>query len=202
MTLKEKILHELSLTPGRTDAELKKRFGVRHQAVNQTCRQLEQQGKLKRDNTQGIIKNYLVDNLPVMQEHKNINQFSAKVTNGLHEDPIKEILNAWLKENGWDTEIAWGKKPGADIIAIKNNHKWIIEVKGCGSSNPMRVNYFLAILGEILQRMNDPSTKYSIALPNMKQYLNLWNRLPTLAKEKTQISAIFISENGDLFFKD
>lgn len=91
-----------------------------------------------------------------------------------------------------------GKVHGIDIDACKGSDRWIIEVKGCGSRNAMRVNYFLAILGETLQRMSDPNAKYSIALPNMKQYRNLWERLPQLAKERTGISVLFVSENSQI----
>jgi hypothetical protein len=62
----------------------------------------------------------------------------------------------------------------------------------------MRVNYFLAILGETLQRMNDPETDYSIALPDLKQFRNLWERLPALAKQRTGISILFVDRNGNI----
>lgn len=62
----------------------------------------------------------------------------------------------------------------------------------------MRVNYFLAKLGETLQRMSDPNAKYSIALPDMPQYRNLWNRLPRLAKERTGISVLFVNEKKEI----
>ena len=76
----------------------------------------------------------------------------------------------------------------------------IIEVKGSGSLNPMRVNYFLCILGELLQRMDDPTARYSIALPDLKQFRNLWLRLPDLAKQRSTIDAIFVSEDGMIDF--
>ena len=60
----------------------------------------------------------------------------------------------------------------------------------------MRVNYFLAILGETLQRMSNEDSAYSIALPDMPQYRRLWDRLPTLAKRRTDISIILVSHNG------
>jgi hypothetical protein len=66
------------------------------------------------------------------------------------------------------------------VEALKNTDRWIIEVKGCGSRNPMRHNFFLMVLGELLQRMDDPKAKYSIAFPNMKQYRGLWDRLPRI----------------------
>ncbi len=60
----------------------------------------------------------------------------------------------------------------------------------------MRVNYFIGILGETLQRMSDPDARYSIALPDLQQFRRLWDRLPELAKRRTQITAIFVSESG------
>lgn len=114
----------------------------------------------------------------------------------LTEDNVKKLLEQWLTKNGWSTKIAMGHQHGSDIVASRSSGKWIIEVKGCGSLNPMRVNYFLAVLGEILQRMNDPDAKYSIAFPDMPQYRNLWGRLPALAKTRTMISALFVSASG------
>ena len=66
----------------------------------------------------------------------------------------------------------------------------------------MRVNYFLHILGEILQRMNDPNAKYSIAFPDIMQFHNLWNRLPSLAKKRIGISAIFVNQMGEITIKE
>jgi hypothetical protein len=62
----------------------------------------------------------------------------------------------------------------------------------------MRVNYFLAILGELLQRMDDEATKYSIALPDLPQFRGLWDGLPTLAKTRTGITALFVSQDGSV----
>jgi hypothetical protein len=62
----------------------------------------------------------------------------------------------------------------------------------------MRVNYFLSIIGELLQRMDDPVARYSIALPNIEQFRNLCARLPELAKQRTTIDAIFVSEDGKI----
>lgn len=83
-------------------------------------------------------------------------------------------------------------------MAVQESQRWIIEVKGEGSLQPMRVNYFLSILGEVLQRMDDPNAKYSIALPDIQQFRNLWRRLPTLAKTRTDITALFVDAQGNV----
>ncbi len=67
-----------------------------------------------------------------------------------------------------------------------------------GSRQPMRVNYFLAILGETLERMDDPGACYSISLPDLAQFRGLWERLPELAKERTKVTALFVRADGQV----
>ena len=112
------------------------------------------------------------------------------------EDDVKRSLQSWLEASGWAVSIAWGRDRGIDVEGTRDGKRWIIEAKGCGSLNAMRVNYFLSILGELLQRMNDPDAHYSVALPDMKQFRGLWQRLPELAKSRTQISALFVGPSG------
>lgn len=115
------------------------------------------------------------------------------------EDHLKQILKDYLHADGWETQIAWGRTTGIDINAIRGIERWILEVKGLGSLSAMNVNYFLGVLAETLQRMDDPNAKYSIALPDVKQFRNLWNRLPLLAKKRTGITAIFIDGQGKVY---
>ena len=119
----------------------------------------------------------------------------------LQEEKIKHILANYLVNNGWDIKVAWGHQQGIDIDAERNGERWIIEVKGPGSRQPMRVNYFISILGETLQRMNDSNARYSIALPDIQQYRRLWNKFPQLAKERTTIDLILVDENGNISFE-
>lgn len=112
------------------------------------------------------------------------------------EDAVKKHLKLWLEQQGWSVKVAWGKTRGVDIEATKSGSRWLIEVKGIGSLQPMRVNYFIGMLGETLQRMDDPKAAYSIALPDHPQYRGLWNRLPELAKKRTQITMLFVAPNG------
>ena len=201
MTLKEKILLALAETPGLTDTDLERKLGARHQSVNQACRQLALQGKVSRDGRRGTIKNFLAVDAVIPPETARAAPCGKTDTNGLQEDPIKEILDQWLRGEGWETQVAWGRQRGPDIVAKRGSDSWIIEVKGCGSLSAMRVNYFLAVLGETLQRMECPDARYSIALPDMRQFRNLWSRLPKLAKERARIDAIFVSGNGQVIFE-
>ena len=113
-------------------------------------------------------------------------------------DSAVAALRCKLGSAGWRVETAWGHAPGVDIDARRGKERWLIEIKGPGSRQPMRVNYFLSILGETLQRMDDPAARYSIALPDMAQYRGLWERLPALAKERTAIDILFVDADGNI----
>ena len=212
-TLAEKILQQLSATPGMSDRELTNvLFGksTHPSQVNQETRLLQGRKQLLREpRLDGILGNFLVPAEPSQAVHatevivgkieSDIVATETKTPDSFHsEDEIKKVLNEWLIADGWQTKVAWGRTRGIDIDAAKNDERWVIEVKGQGSLNPMRVNYFLSILGETLQRMSDPNAKYSIALPDLKQFRGLWNRLPQLAKQRTQISILFVSKSGEI----
>ncbi len=210
-TLKEKILQELE-NGSQTDRELTDKlcgYGEPPQSVNQTCRELRDRGYIKRSErpirNSLAEKEYFHSDKTVVDRTKRVSvskDSTADKNSTICEESLKKCLNDWLIANGWETTVAWGKQHGIDIDAKRNNEHWIIEVKGNGSRNAMRVNYFLGILGELLQHMHDPHTRYSIALPDLKQYRNIWARLPALAKQRTTIDAIFVSETGILNFTE
>jgi hypothetical protein len=115
---------------------------------------------------------------------------------GPSEDDVKRGVEAWLVASGWQVQVKWGRDKGIDIEATKDGARWIIEAKGCGSRDQMRGNYFVSLLGELLQRMNDPDARYAVALPDMKQFRGLWARLPDLAKARARISVLFVDAAG------
>ncbi|EPR29725.1 MULTISPECIES: hypothetical protein [Geobacillus] len=202
-TLKERIIQLLQEHSGLTDREITNRIlGEKkpQQPVNQACRSLEAQGVLKRVKRQdGLIGNYLATDQHVVDYFQNKGKKDLEEDKkAFSEDNIKQVLISYLHADGWNTRVAWGKNRGIDIDATRETDRWIIEVKGMGSYQQMNVNYFLTILGEILQRMEDPYAKYSIALPDIQQFRNLWDRLPLLAKVRTGITALFVDENGEV----
>lgn len=208
LTRKERIVFFTIRHPGKTDREIADALdGVssKQQPTNQACRELESIGKLRRSlRRDGLIGNYPVSELyvsPVRPVANTKTEVSTNTTTSgsLQEDEVKAYLEKWLKAGGWRTQVAWGKERGIDIEAVgRDGQRWLIEVKGCGSRQPMRVNYFVAVLGESLQRMDDPNARYSIAFPDMPQYHGLWERLPQLAKSRTGITALFVGSNGQI----
>jgi hypothetical protein len=195
-TLKERIAGLIKTSPGLTDREVTDRLlgaSVGQQAVNQAARALEGAGSVvRRPRPDGRIGNY-PDNPnsePGLNERVAA-QESTILWDGPSEDDVKRDVERWLRADGWHVDVKWGRDRGIDIDATKEGARWIIEAKGCGSRDQMRVNYFVSLLGELLQRMSDSKARYSIALPDMRQYRSLWQRLPRLAKSRTGVTQLF-----------
>ncbi|MFK4439689.1 MarR family transcriptional regulator [Paenibacillus sp. RC21] len=194
----QRILELLTEIDGQTDRQLTdKIYGkeTHPSSINAECNHLAQIEKITRKKVAGVYRNFLKESL--VQNSEKI-EIPKTVYQPLSEDYLKAILHDLLVHQGWDVNVAWGKTKGIDIDAHRGNERWIIEVKGSGSLQPMRVNYFIGVLGELLQRMDDPNARYSIALPDMKQYRGLWERLPKLAKNRTSISILFVKEDGTI----
>ena len=200
-SLTDQILQLISKSPGMTDREITSQLrgaSAPQQPVNQTARGLESKGVVVRQRrADGLIGNYK-GNAERHEAPTGRSQQKNHELEALSEDEIKEMLNQWLQHAGWSTQVAWGSVQGIDIDANRGSERWIIEVKGPGSRSPMRVNYFLGILGETLQRMDDPNASYSIALPDLKQYRGLWHRLPDLAKSRTTLSLLLVALDGSI----
>lgn len=198
-TLKQRIIELLQTTPGLTDREITDLLfdkSTGQQPVNQAARALSESSLIFRQKrTDGKIGNYLNGaSRPEVPQPVIIQNDSTL----LSEDAVKLKLQKWLESSGWQVKVIWGREHGIDVEAWKDEIHWIIEVKGSGSLNAMRVNYFLAMLGELLQRMNEPDARYSIALPDMQQFRRLWQKLPPLAKSRTTITALFVDASGQV----
>jgi hypothetical protein len=200
-SLPQRILLLVSQTPGLSDRQIANHLqGVSapQQPVNIAARGLAKKGRLiRRRREDGLIGNYLIG---AVEEPMRKGPKISPTASGedLSEDRLKHHLREWLRSTGWEAEVAWGHERGIDIKAVRDERRWVVEVKGIGSRPEMRVNYFIGILGETLQRMNDPASKYSIALPDVQQFRRLWDRLPRLAKQRTQITALFVNGNGQV----
>ena len=199
MSLKNRILETIAEDPGLTDRLLADRILGQEspqQSINQAARALEKAGRLvRRDRPDSLIGNYPVQNAVLQEQRPRV---VANTADGLSEDEVKGFIQSWLERDGWNVKVRWGREHGIDVEARSGKRRWIIEAKGCGSLPTMRVNYFISMLGETLQRMSDADAQYSIALPDMLQFRILWSRLPRLAKDRTTISLILVGRRGNI----
>jgi len=201
-TLAERIVRLLENNPGLTDREITdslRSHSEPQQPINQKCHDLEDRGALvRRKRSDGLIGNYLASQAGDYVAGRRDESDHKSTNDNLSEDDVKRFLEKWLVREGWQVQVAWGHSQGVDIEARQGTKRWVIEVKGGGSLQPMRVNYFLGVLGELLQHMDNPDASYSIAFPDMQQFRRLWERLPALAKNRTGISALFVDKNGNV----
>ncbi|HEX7475009.1 MAG TPA: hypothetical protein VF318_03505 [Dehalococcoidales bacterium] len=192
------IIRYLEQNPGLSDKELAeavKGRGKPSQYINEQCRGMAARKILLREKRpDGLIGNWLQKD-HYLSPGAGVDRFDSN-SDEISEKKMKQALEAYLNERKWDTEIAWGSGHGVDIEATQGSSRWIIEVKGAGAYSPLRANYFVTVLGELLQRMDDPDCKYSIALPEIEQFRRLWERLPSLAKTRIGITALFVDVQG------
>jgi hypothetical protein len=197
MTLADRIVEVLQTVPaGLDDDELANRLGVVRQAVNQACRKLAAGDRLRRGvGTSGKIINTLdrtwrpVERLPAMPAEGSL----------LIEDEIKGAVRHHLASDGYDVRVAWGRQRGIDIEATRSEppDRLVIEANGEATLQPQQLNYFLGALGELLQRMNDPSARYGLALPDNRQYRGLVQRLPALVWTRLNLFVFFVRRRPD-----
>lgn len=201
-TLAERIVRLLEHNPGLIDREITDSLNghsALQQPINQKCHDLENRGVLvRRKRSDGLIGNYLASQASDFVAGHRDETDHKSTSDILSEDDVKRYLEKWLVGEGWQVQVAWGRSQGIDIEAHQGTKHWVIEVKSGGSLQPMRVNYFLGALGELLQRMDNPEASYSIAFPDMQQFRRLWERLPALAKNRMGISALFVDKNGNV----
>ena len=114
------------------------------------------------------------------------------------EDLVIQRLKSSLEKGGWRCVVKLGHEHGIDIEATIDSQRWVIEVKGYTTRYEQNRSYFLYVLGDLLMKMQDPDSKYSVGLPDVPQYRSTWHRLPSTAKERSQITCLFVSETGDI----
>lgn len=201
-TVEQKIVEVVSRIPGLSQTQIAREIygpdGYQQQ-VNQHLSVLVGRGLIKKE---GDSRFKYFPGKEIFPEPAKSTSKPSETEINLTEDQIKVVLKEWLEADGYTVKVAMGKQQGIDIEATRNEERWVIEVKGPGSRDAMRVNYFLAILGETLQRMGDENSRYSIALPDMQQYRNLWARLPKLAKQRTRIDAMFVNSDGKVMIAE
>ena len=119
--------------------------------------------------------------------------------NPLEEDEVKDILQRHLESQDWEVKVRRGQTKGIDVEATRSTEHWVIEAKGWASGKEQQQgNYFLAALGEVLQRMERDDVKYSLAFPDIPRYRALWDRIPRLAKHRTGVSCLFVDKAGQV----
>lgn len=200
MAHRETLLRYITANPGKNDDEIARATGILpRQTVNICCRALEREGAIvRRKGPHNKLINLPSGLRPAPPAAEARPSVTGKDLAAISEDDVKRAILATLEARGWTVAVAWGKIRGADVIATRGQERWVIECKGTGSLAPMQNNYFVGVLGELLQRMDDPGTKHSIGLPDHPKFRRLWHELPQLTKQRLSLTALFVSLSGAL----
>lgn len=201
-THRERILQFIASFPGRDDDQIAAALKIEpRQTVNMICRKLSEEALIARQRgASGKLVNAPRQPsggvVPLPKQAGPTCSPAAVGVGPITEDQVKSSLLIKLTDEGWSAEVAWGKARGIDIDARRGNERWLIECKGTGSLAPMQNNYFLGVIGEIAQRMSDPSAKHSIALPDLPKFRRLWSELPLHFKASLSLTALFVGPDG------
>ncbi|MGY3558465.1 hypothetical protein ACVWXP_001734 [Bradyrhizobium sp. USDA 4463] len=198
MNYAERVVEFVSRFPGRDDDEIAAALKIApRQTVNMICRRLCEQRIIRRERgPRGKLVNYASQHKPLVSQPA-IEEL-VQTSGAMSEDEVKSALKTMLEGEGWSVEVAWGRMRGIDIVALRGAEKWIIECKGTGSIPPMQNNYFVGVVGELLQRMTDERAKHSIAFPDVPKFRRLWAEFPPMVKERLKLSALYVSGDGSI----
>lgn len=193
---RERVLDFVSKFPGRDDDEIANALKISpRQTVNMICRRLGEEKIVRRERgLHGKIVNFATGYIP--EPAASIVQQPKRNSEAMNEDQVKTALKTMLEKDGWSVKVAWGRARGIDIVALRGIERWVIECKGTGSIPAMQNNYFVGVIGELMQRMSDARAKHSIAFPDVPKFRRLWSELPAVVKDRLNLSALLVSEDG------
>ena len=222
-TNRERILDYLSRHPqGADDDQIAAALGIgQRQQVNQICRGLAASGIIARSAdhlSEKLVNRHIASTVaapaappmaqlvaaPVrssrlvsLDDQAALLKFAYTGEVGLTEDQVKGAIESALGADGWKTTVMWGHAHGIDVEATRGADHLVLEAKGEGSLSPMRVNYFLGALGELLQRMDSPDAFYGLALPAHRQFVGLIDRLPTWVRGRLNLRFYLVRPAAD-----
>ena len=90
--------------------------------------------------------------------------------NNMKEKEVQKVLKEWFENKGFKVieNVKVNSENCVDLVATKENEKWIIEVKGDYDRNTAQYNVnFDTDMGQLLKSITiiDDKTKYAICIP-------------------------------------
>lgn len=121
------------------------------------------------------------------EEEKLLNKKRKRKCNN---EDLSKLITSWLIEQGFKYEE---KKDY--IEAYSEDKKWLINIQGIkrGRKQTLPVK-----LSEVLKKIDDEQTRYSIAFNDSIAYRRQWNEIPGCVKEKLNMSIILADKKGNI----
>ncbi len=131
------------------------------------------------------------------QNKVEMKNFSYEGPNGLDEETVKQAVAKYLRDRGYTVAVAKKREHGPDVRATKEGLKLVVEAKGEGTRAEMFNNFFLHVLGEITQRMDEQAAEYGIALPAHRKYARLVEELPETPRFLLRLNFYLVRRQED-----
>ena len=123
---------------------------------------------------------------------------AGKYKNGLdfpNEGFVQVAIERYFDECGYIVQNL--TNADLDTVHPSSKDRWIIEAKGDTKSNAGLD--FKTGLGQLLTRMDDPDSKYAIAVPYTQKFCQLCGKVPKRVRELLNIYWLFVSESGEVY---
>lgn len=111
----------------------------------------------------------------------------------IKEEFVQKTLELYFTDMGYECTH---EKQGIDLIAT-HSEKGVWKIEAKGETTSPRVD-FCTCVGQLIGRIDDPSYKYGIALPETQQYIRQVKYLTLYVRERLNIHILFVSENEDI----
>lgn len=106
-------------------------------------------------------------------------------------EDLNNILKEWLNEQGYT--ILEDKN---ELIAQKNEKKWIIHVQGVRRGRKQTLPNKIS---ELITRIEDENTYYSIAFNDTNLTRRQWNDISNIVKEQLKLSVLLADKQGNIY---
>ncbi len=104
---------------------------------------------------------------------------------------IQEAIENCFFNEGFAIE----KDGQIDLVAEKDDEKWIVEAKGMTSQITVDFN---TCIGQLVKSMSSPTWKYAIAIPCEDKYKVQCVKLPEYFRRSNNLHIIIVDENAHI----
>jgi hypothetical protein len=85
-----------------------------------------------------------------------------------------------------------------DVVAEKDGREWFVQCRVMHYLEALTLGEVYAGLGGLLFQLESETTNVSIAMPDDPMFRGLWARIPAFAKHRTNITAFFVDQDGNV----
>ena len=105
-------------------------------------------------------------------------------------EDLNNILKEWLNEKGYTFS-----EDKNELIAQNGEKKWIINVQGIRRGRKQTLTNKIS---ELITRIEDENTYYSIAFNDTNLTRKQWNEISNVVKEQLKLSVLLADKQGNI----